>query len=295
MMVLFQNRIIYMPSMPPFSRSEKLEDYTGTWSGVTWKTEHIRSLDGTRLAICTGRIDRDDVQQRQDKCLVLYFQGNGSSTPPRTPMLSKILALAAQDSKLDVTLVALSYRGYWSSSGRPSQRGIERDSQALLQWAQQTHGHNVGLVLWGQSIGAGIATRAAAQYLEQKSDDQRLKVVGLILETPFVSVRRMLAALYPEKWVPYKYLWPFLRNWWDSEQALSDIAKVKNPPKVLLLPAEKDEVVPPAEVNYLHEVCRDVGLEVERRDVFRALHNEASSRMEGSGAIVAFMQRLSED
>ncbi|GAB7344251.1 hypothetical protein MBLNU457_2129t2 [Dothideomycetes sp. NU457] len=186
-------------------------------------------------------------------------------------------------------MAALSYRGYWHSSGRPSQKGIEKDAKAFLTWARQTHPDH-GIVLWGQSIGAGIATNAAAEHVKKTDDNQHIE--GLILETPFVSVRRMLAALYPERWVPYRYLWPFLRNWWDSEQALRDISTASHRPPILLVPAGKDEVVPAPEADYLEALCKDMQLAYQRKDVVGALHNEASTKASGKQAIVEFLCSL---
>lgn len=81
MMVLFQNKIIYMPSVPPFSRREKIADYARACRPVVWEETGIRSLDGTRIALCVGRIAasegaawaRGDDRRRQ--LVILYFQG----------------------------------------------------------------------------------------------------------------------------------------------------------------------------------------------------------------------------
>jgi len=204
-------------------------------------------------------------------------------------MLSRVLASANELSNTDFRLAALSYRGYWHSSGRPTQKGIEKDAEAFLTWARHTYPDHA-IVLWGQSIGAGVATNAAATHLRRNPDHNRMK--GLILETPFVSVRRMLAALYPERWVPYRYLWPFLRNWWDSEQALQDISSAFNRPTVLLLAAGKDEVVPAPEVDYLENLCKDLRVRHRRNDVVGALHNEASTKAGGRQAIVEFLHGI---
>jgi len=204
-------------------------------------------------------------------------------------MLSRVLASANELSDTEFSMAALSYRGYWHSSGRPTQQGIEKDAEAFLTWAKQTYPEH-GIVLWGQSIGAGVATNAAAERVTKTDDNQHIK--GLILETPFVSVRRMLAALYPERWVPYRYLWPFLRNWWDSEQALRDISTASHRPSILLVPAGKDEVVPAPEADYLEGLCKDLQLVYQRRDVVGALHNEASTKASGKQAIVGFLRSL---
>lgn len=78
MMVVFQNKIIYMPSMPPFSRSERIEDYRGMCGGVGWEEGRIRSGDGVEIAVCTGRIPAEveaDAKKKKKHVVVLYFQG----------------------------------------------------------------------------------------------------------------------------------------------------------------------------------------------------------------------------
>ena len=209
MMVLFQDKIIYMPYIPPFSRSEEIGIYQAQCGPVSWESKHIKSLDGTNLAICVGKVSGNETQTRQ--VILCYFQGNASSLPPRLPMLSSVLRnieAARKDPSIQYVLVALSYRGYWTSTGRASQRGIELDAQALLTWVETEFGTDTKVILWGQSIGAGVASTATATYLLR--NDQKLHIQGLILETPFSNIRSMLSAMYPQKWLPYGYLWPFL-------------------------------------------------------------------------------------
>ncbi|THY26439.1 alpha/beta-hydrolase [Aureobasidium pullulans] len=298
LMVLFQNKIIYMPSLPPGSRREKLEDYSKTWAGVSWEERQIRSLDGTKLAVAIARPGESSAaaQFKRKQIVVLYFQGNGASISPRTPMLSNIIRAAAKDSPHDWTLLALSYRGYWTSSGRAYQRGIEKDAQAFVAWAVQTYGQdleNFELILWGQSIGAGVAAYAASKHLESAEDTNvvdKPAISRLILETPFVSIKSMLAAIYPDWWVPYKHLWPFLRSWWDSEEALLKVAQSRQPPKVLMVVASGDEIVPRVQADQLETLCKDLRLDVTRKDVLGALHTQASTLEQGKRVISAWMR-----
>jgi len=94
--------------------------------------------------------------------------------------------------------------------GRPSERGITLDAAAALAWVSSTYSTDTTLVLWGQSLGAGVATTAAAAHLSKRtSDDQistivkgenkKLDIKGLILEAPFTSIKDMLIAIYPQK------------------------------------------------------------------------------------------------
>jgi pimeloyl-ACP methyl ester carboxylesterase len=292
LMVLFQNKIIYMPSLPPGSRRERLEDYSKTWAGVSWKETKIKSLDGTKLSVAVARPDISSAAQvNRKKVVVLYFQGNGASIPPRTPMLSNILRAAAKDSPHDWVLLALSYRGYWTSSGRAHQKGIEQDAQAFVDWAVQTYGQNAEnteLILWGQSIGSGVAAYAASKHLEPEATGVT-RISRLVLETPFVSIKSMLAAIYPDWWVPYKHLWPFLRSWWDSEEALRKIAGSPHPPKVLMVVASGDEIVPRVQADQLETLCKDLRLNVTRHDILGALHTQAGTLEQGTRVISNWM------
>lgn len=188
-------------------------------------------------------------------------------------------------------MVCLSYRGYWTSHDRPSEPGIDLDSQAAFQWISQSHESKSGkgdgtkptVLLWGQSIGCGFATNLAAKG----QFPPELTIDGLILETPFTNVRAMLQALYPQKWLPYQYLWPFLRNHLDSWTNLGMIAKrfPESPPGIFIVEAGKDELVPANHGEELLERCQQVGLPVERQKVRGALHNEAMVRAAGKQAL----------
>lgn len=76
-----------------------------------------------------------------------------------------------------------------------------------------------------------------------------MRLEALILETPFVSVSRMLETVYPQRWLPYRYLSPFLWNHWDSTSSLRRLGEASRSlhdlqnrklPRVLILQAGKD-------------------------------------------------------
>jgi pimeloyl-ACP methyl ester carboxylesterase len=101
----------------------------------------------------------------------------------------------------------------------------------------------------------------------------------------------MLISLYPQKWLPYRYLWPFLRNFWDNEEALRAAAAtgaLESVP-ILLITAGRDEIVPSDQADELQILCQQLSLKVTRRDVHGALHTEATSKPDGRDAVVAFL------
>ncbi len=187
------------------------------------------------------------------------------------------------------TMVCLSYRGYWTSTGRPSEQGLNKDAAAGLRWIADSHAEMYAgrekavaplVLLWGQSIGAAIATQLAAQAGNAPADTVRPDAV--ILETPLLSTRALLAAIYPQRWAPYRYLWPLLWNRLDTWSNLGEIARQRTSsssrsaaPSLLILEAGRDELVPAAHGDQLFQRCQELGLAAERRAVQGALHNEA--------------------
>ena len=211
-----------------------------------------------------------------------------------------MLAPSSQDAKVsDFSVVALSYRGYWTSKGRPSERGIKLDAQAALQWVLGKYDlSDTKIVIWGQSIGAGVATTALAHLLETETDGRKLNAVsGLVLETPFVDMRSMLVAIYPQKFLPYRYLHPFLRSTWDSNGALQRVAAVKPTglQKILILQAGSDEIVPDGQAESLRRVCAEGGLDAELKVIKGALHTEIMAKHEGQKMIAEFLKNVSKE
>ncbi|KAK6214890.1 hypothetical protein QIS74_07909 [Colletotrichum tabaci] len=307
-MVLFQNKIIYMPGLPPNARRERIQDYAKQCWGMQWEEKRTQAADGTNLALCvasatstggkktTSRDDADDDTLSMPAVYVLYFQGNASSIPPRLPDLSWVLRSLQQGKRpARYTIVCLSYRGYWTSRGRPSEKGINLDAQAALHWIERVHGEHDAhrhqplpeVILWGQSIGAGVATNLAAW----EAFPSTVRLRSLILETPFTSIKDMLAVLYPQRWVPYRHLWPFLRNHLDSWTNLEAIARNRSgpgahgKPHVTIIEAGRDELVPAQHGAMLVQRCEEVGLTVEKLTVRGAFHNDAVIKLEGRRAV----------
>ena len=78
--------------------------------------------------------------------------------------------------------------------------------------------------------------------------EQYSNVQGLILENPFASVPEMVKALYPQRWLPYHYLAPFVWDAWDAVHAASSMSQDsllwRLSKDMLVLLSGKDELVP---------------------------------------------------
>ena len=80
MLVLFQNKIIYMPGVPLFARKEKIADYQKRCLPVKWHEERIVVDDGTEIGLCVGSTHDEKSQTKPPglpgrHLVVVYFQG----------------------------------------------------------------------------------------------------------------------------------------------------------------------------------------------------------------------------
>jgi hypothetical protein len=156
------------------------------------------------------------VAPRGDKPVVLYFHGNGGALNLRVHRFAWLIAEG-------YGLLALSYRGYGGSTGRPSEDGMIRDARAAYDYAvARTPGKRI--VPFGESLGTGVALALAAER----------EVGGLILDAPFPSAADVGAAAYP--FAPVRWM---IKDTFRSDKR---IAKVSAP--VLVLHGERDRVVP---------------------------------------------------
>ena len=72
-------------------------------------------------------------------------------------------------------------------------------------------------------------------------------VHGLVLENAFTSVPDMLRALYPQHWLPYRYLGPFVCDRWNPRAAATTHTFPHGLARhAMVLVSERDEVVPPS-------------------------------------------------
>src|SRR5262249_17701569 len=156
------------------------------------------------------------VPPRGDKPVVIYFHGNADIVPWRAERHRATIANGTG-------LIALNFRGYGGSTGTPTEDGLHRDGAAAYPFPAERYPPHP-ILLWGQSLGTGIAVRLAAE-----------KPVGrLILESPYSSVVDVAASLFP--WVPVR--------WLMKDQLRSDlwIGKVHVP--LLIMHGTRDEVIP---------------------------------------------------
>jgi len=176
---------------------------------------------------------------------------------------------------------------YWRSTGRPSQVGLERDAVAVLEWLRnRSPDRDINVILLGHSLGAGVACYAAGN-----NPYPNVKIRGILLETPFTSISDMFRTLYPQKWLPYHYLTPFLRSSWNIKEYLQKVSAMENKPRLMIVQAEKDEIVADWMAPEIQKTARENGLTVDFIEARGMLHFECITTREFPGWVTAFVQR----
>jgi fermentation-respiration switch protein FrsA (DUF1100 family) len=152
-----------------------------------------------------------------ERPLILYFHGNAGGLDLRAERFHAI-------AKAGMGLLAIEYRGYASSTGSPSERGLKLDGEAAYAAAIASGVAPERIVPLGESLGSGIAIALAARH----------EVGALVLDSPYSSIADVAAATY---WfVPVRAL---LRDPFRNDLL---IGSVKAP--TLIVHGTKDGVVP---------------------------------------------------
>ncbi len=149
--------------------------------------------------------------------VVVVFHGNAGHLSMRADKARRLL-----DAGFGVFLAG--YRGFEGNDGRPSEEGLYRDGRAALDWLAGRDVPAARVVVYGESLGTGVAVQMATEY----------PVAGVVLEAPFTAIADVAAEVYP--WVPVRWLTL------DRYDSLGKIAALRAP--LLLLHGERDDVVP---------------------------------------------------
>lgn len=199
-----EDRLIFHPS------AELI--YTPSHIGLEFQDLFFTTADGVRLH---GWY----IPHRDARATIVWFHGNAGNISHR---LENIKLLHA---KVKTNIFIFDYRGYGRSAGSPSEEGTYHDGAAALALlANQLRVDAKLVILFGRSLGAAIAAEMAGRFAS----------AGLILESPFMSIREMAKTV-----LPFLPLGPLLRTRYDVMEKMS---KLRVP--LLVMHGDHDDIVP---------------------------------------------------
>ncbi|HKF67202.1 MAG TPA: alpha/beta hydrolase [Vicinamibacterales bacterium] len=106
------------------------------------------------------------------RAVVVYFHGNGGN-------LSNWASILAAVARHGLAVVAFDYRGYGTSTGRPTEQGLYRDVDAVVERLRTLPRRPLPVVYWGRSLGTTMAAYATTVAAPD----------GVILESGFPDAR----------------------------------------------------------------------------------------------------------
>jgi len=179
-------------------------------AGFPEAEEHVlATADGEKVIVW-------HVPAKPGHAVVLYFHGNGDFLAGFFGRFRDIIADG-------VGVVALSYRGYAGSSGKPSEHGLLADAAAAYAFTTARYNAN-RIVAWGFSLGSGVAVALAAGQ----------PVGKIILEAPYTSIADVAAAVF--RFAPIRWL---IRDRFRSDER---IGRVTAP--LLIMHGARDPTIP---------------------------------------------------
>lgn len=165
---LFEERLVFFPDRYA----------TNEWDpgrmGVEVEDVFFTTSDGVRLHAWWA--PRPAEQAPATALTILYFHGNAGNLTNRIENIAFLQQLPAN-------VLAVDYRGYGKSEGRPTEAGVYLDAQAAYDYLFHERGvvpdH---LVVLGQSLGVAVAVDLASKR----------PLAGLILEGGFPSAGQVV-------------------------------------------------------------------------------------------------------
>lgn len=226
--MLFPTRAVPQPGPLPATAREPL----------------VEAADGTRLS--GTFIPAVRAAPPGGRLLLFGLGGNAWNAADLAAMLHHLSPTA--------DVATFHYRGYAPSQGRPSADALVADAPLALDAAVEEAAPDRTIVV-GLSIGSGIAATLAG----------RQPVDGLILVTPFDSLRAVAADAFP--WLP---VGAFFRNEIDAARALA-----RSDVPVAVIAAANDKIIPGQRTDALRARLRNLAFD---RTVADAGHNDLYGR-----------------
>ncbi len=246
---LFQRNLIYYPdpSAP-----------TPAASGLPeMQTVPLTTADGLTLLAWYR-------QAEEGMPTLVYFHGNAGNIGSRGAKARPYLGAG-------FGLLLAPYRGYSGNPGKPTEDGLYADGRAALAFLK-IEGVAAGLtVLYGESLGSGIAVQMAFEMARDSPAG------AVVLEAPYTSIADVAAHHYPL--VPARWLVK------DRFDAVANITAIKAP--LLIFHGGRDETVPTVFGRHLFEAAAEPK---EGRWLAAADHNNLYDHG-AAGMVIDFLAR----
>jgi fermentation-respiration switch protein FrsA (DUF1100 family) len=207
---LYQRQLLYHP--------DRARPFLGALASLGVREVALPTADGlSLLAWYLPARDASPGEPAGERPFVVYFHGNGGHIGYRADRIERF-------AREGHGVLMVEYRGYGGNPSFPSEAGLFEDAVAALRFVADQGVPGRRLVLYGESLGTGIAVWAATSHA----------VGALVLESPYTSIA--VAAQFHHPFIPASWLVS------DRYDSLSRIGQVRAP--IMMLHGARDGVIP---------------------------------------------------
>jgi uncharacterized protein len=202
LLYLSQRQLLYLP--------DHSRPHPGALAGIGVREVTLPTADGLTLLAWY-------LPSQGKRPVVVYFHGNGGHIGYRADRVERF-------AREGYGVLMSGYRGYGGNPGVPSEAGLFEDATAALRFVAAQSVPEYRIVLYGESLGTGVAVWAATRHA----------VGAVVLESPYTSIADVAQFHYP--FIPAAWLVS------DRYDSLSRIGQVRAP--ILTLHGARDGVIP---------------------------------------------------
>lgn len=187
---IFEPRFVFFPDYPG--------RLAGDWNprNLTVQDVWLTSSDGIKLHAWW-------IPNEKTKFTFLAFHGNAGNITDRAPVYEFLRDVSGN-------VLALEYRGYGRSEGKPTEQGLYRDAGVAYDYLVNVKRIDPKTIIsFGQSLGTAVAAHLAAQQ----------QVGAVILEAPFPSAARLAKVIF--RFLPGLSF--FVRGQFDTQARVQEI------------------------------------------------------------------------
>ncbi|KAF8902339.1 Alpha/Beta hydrolase protein [Gymnopilus junonius] len=124
---------------------------------------------------------------------ILFFHGNAATRA----FSARVQHYEAFSTRLGASVLAIDYRGFADSSGKPSEKGLVTDAKAAFDWLVAHGKQPEDILVVGHSLGTGVSGQLGA-----KLASEGVKPKGIVLLSPFSSIHEVLETYHMFGFIP---------------------------------------------------------------------------------------------
>ncbi len=211
----YQRNLLYHPNE---------NNYSGDKISVEIQKVKIQTSDNLELLGWYHEKNLNDYKT------LIFFHGNAGSLENRIYKLNHF-------QEMNINFLIIAWRGFSGNSGKPTEQGLYEDGKSAINWLIKKGVNEKNLVLYGESLGTGVATHLA----------QNKNYAGVILETPFTSMVDAAKKFYP--YIPVNLI---LKDKFDNYTKIKNI----NLP-IIVMHGEIDQIVPFSMGKKLYDIANE--------------------------------------